>query len=162
MLVSPTPLHEPCAGCPHPGCADRGVYANAGRFRFGFKMGPHPTHPSATCFSFSPTHGTEDPPNQEPHSGFIPFFCCWRGCSLDGLSEHSPSLCPGLTLPGGPYLCSYHDSRSAVSVPWRRMWFPLPHQHTASVITAGILSHAGGQASEAPTEGRVSRAGPQP
>lgn len=39
---------------------------------------------------------------------------------------------------------------------------PLPHQHMASVITAGISSHACGEASEAPTEGRVSPAGPQP
>lgn len=126
VLVTPAPLHDPCAGCPHPGCADRGVYANARHLGFGFKMGSHPTHLSAICFSFSPAHGTEDPPHQEPHSSFIPFFCCWRGCSLDGLYEHSPSLCPGLTLPGGPYLYSYRDSRSAVSIPWGRMWFPYP------------------------------------
>lgn len=131
-------------------------------FGFGLKMASHPTHLSAICFSFSPTHSTEDPPHQEPHSGCIPFFYCWRSCSLGGLYEHPPppTLCPGLTFLGRPYFCSYHDSRSAVSVPWGKMWFPLPHQHMASVITAGISSHACGQASKAPTEGRGNPAGP--
>lgn len=46
------------------------------------------------AFFFSHTHGTEDPPHQEPHSGFIPFLCCWRGCSLGALYEHPTDSLP--------------------------------------------------------------------
>ena len=99
-------------------------------------------------------------PIRSPIPALFPFSAAGEAAAWVRSMSTPPTLCPGLTLPGRPYFCSYHDSRSAVSVPWGRMWFPLPHQHMASVITAGISSHACGQASKAPTEGRGNPVGP--